>query len=532
MIKVMIVDDEHIVREGIRYILERDFSDRITIVHMAKTGREAIEKFEEFRPQLVIMDIQMPGINGIEATKEIRRMDHQTRVIIVSAYEQFEYAKDAVKLGVVDYILKPINRQKLRIIIQKSIDNIDEERNIKNRERENQEKLDQVIPVLEIGYIYSILMNHDYQSEVSKYHHLLDIKKEKGYIMIIEFGEEDNLNALENRIGVGIRSNNLYQSIRHCIKYKCQAIVGPLMVNRIILVIHEDIEHDEYISRLESIELAEKIRYDLEKIIGLKVYIGIGSSCIKEQLNISYNEALKVLNQMQDEYILHIGDVIQQKNTDIEYTFSKIKNDIDYITNKVEEGRQDEIEKALKWFLAKVYKSYHQKMKLVKSIVTEMFVLIFSMAYRNGYKDIEKLHLNYLEKINQINDFYGLQNWCISELSILTEAIQKTKKIHVSAIIKDAMKHIETNYNQDLRLKDVAEIVQISPQYFSKIFKDEVGVNFIDYLTQLRMTKAKEILKTSNKSIKEICFDIGYNDPNYFSRLFKKHVGVSPTDYV
>jgi two-component system response regulator YesN len=532
MIKVMIVDDEHIVREGIKYILEKDFAELTTIVHMAKTGREAIEKFEELRPQLVIMDIQMPGINGIDATKEIRSIDQKVRVVIVSAYEQFEYAKDAVKLGAVDYLLKPINRQNLKKIVQKSIDDINEEKSLKKKERETQEKLDQVVPVLEIGYIYSVLMNHDYQNELSKYHHLLNIQKEKGYIMIIEFGDGNNLNELENRIGVGVRSNTLYQNIRHCIKYKCHAIVGPLMVNRIILAIHEDERQDEYQGRLDAIELAERICGDVENIIGTNVYIGIGSRCAKEQLNISYNEALKAINQIEDEHILHIGDMIQQKNIDTEYTFSKVKNDIDFIIKKVEEGRRDDVDKALKWFLAKVHKAYHQKMDLVKNIVTEMFVLIFSMAYSNGYEDIEILHLKYLEKISQVEDFYALQNWCISELLMLTDAMRQTKETQVSAIIKDAMAYMTLNYNQELRLKDVAELVQISPQYFSKIFKDDVGVNFIEYLTQLRMDKAKEMLKESNRTIKEICFEIGYNDPNYFSRLFKKNVGVSPTDFV
>lgn len=527
----MIVDDEHIVREGIKYILEKDFSEIVTVVHMAKTGREAIEKFEELRPHIVIMDIQMPGINGIEAAKEIRYLDSRTRVVIVSAYEQFDYAKEAVKLGAVDYLLKPINRQKLRKIIQKAIDDIEEERHAKTREHEIQEKLDQVLPVLEAGYVYSILMNHDYQTEIVKYQHLLDIKKDSGYIMVIEFGDEKNLNTLNNRIGVGVRSTSFYQSIRQCIKYKCQAVVGPLMVNRLILILHEDKTHDEYKRRLDTIKLAEKIRLDLEILVGINVYVGIGNIYNKEQLNISYNEALKALNQIEDSSILHIGDQMHKISLDHEYTFSKIKDEINAIIKLVEKGHRNEVEDLLQCFFSEIHKVYCQRLDLVKSIVTEMFVLVFSMAYCNGYEDVKALHLTYLHKINQSKDFYTLKNWCISELAIFTDTMRETKKTQVSALIKKAIQYIHQNFKQDVRLKDVAETVQVSPQYFSKMFKDEVGVNFIEYLTQLRMNKAKEMLTFSNKTIKEICFEIGYNDPNYFSRLFKKHVGVSPTEF-
>ncbi len=527
----MIVDDEHIVREGIRYIFEQDFQEEVTVVYMAKTGREAIEKFEELRPHLVIMDIQMPGINGIEATKEIRRIDPNAKIVIVSAYEQFEYAKDAVQLGAIDYLLKPIHRQKLKKIVQRVIDDIIEVRRGKLKERENQEKLEEVIPILETGYIYSILMNHDYQTEISKYHRLLGIKKEKGYIMVIEFGDGENLETFENRIGIGVRSTSFYKRIRHSIQYKCHGIVGPLMINRLIMSVHEEQPDKEYERRLKALELAERIQQDLEAIVGMNVYIGIGRRYDKEQLNISYSEAIKALNSIEGERILHIGDCTIKEQVDMGYTFANIKKDIDVILKLVEDGRSHEVEKAVYWFFINVHKAYGQQIDMIKNIVTEMFVLVSSKAYQCGYKGIDVLHFKYLDRIHKCTDFYMLQNWCMAELVMIAKNLEEIKKNQVSDIMKKAVEYIQKNYSQDLRLKEVAEWVQMSPQYFSKIFKDNLGVNFIEYLTNLRMEYAKKMLKESDKTIKEICFESGYNDPNYFSRLFKKHVGVTPTEF-
>ena len=113
----------------------------------------------------------------------------------------------------------------------------------------------------------------------------------------------------------------------------------------------------------------------------------------------------------------------------------------------------------------------------------------------------------------------------------MTKQIKLEKEYKASTVVQEAKNYIEDNYNKEIRLKDVAEAVAISPQYFCKIFKEELGVNFVDYLTSVRMEEAKKMIKQKKMSIKEICFTIGYNDPNYFSRLFKKIVGVSPTEF-
>lgn len=531
MIKIMIVDDEQIVRDGIKFIIDKEFKEDIQIVAMARTGREAIEKFEELQPAIIFMDIQMPGINGIEAIKTIREMNSKVKCIIVSAYEQFEYAKQAVELGVIDYILKPINRKNMIEVLNKVIHEIETEKRIKQKEIENQEKMDRILPVLENGFIYSILMNTDYSSEIENYHSLFNINKEVGYIMVIELGEGKSPKNSENKIGIGLKSNVQYETIRNSIKYKCKCVVGPIIVNRITVLFYEDHMDNEYEQRLKAIELAETILKSLEKIVDTSVYIGIGSCYKIHRINASYLEAVKAISKMTNEQVLHIKDATGSYDSEKEYVLVKIKTDEALMIKLLEAGNLDEVEGCIVRIFNRIQRTYPIIDNAVKNIVMEMLVLMYTTAYRSNVDENILSSESYLDAVKSMDSLHKLQAYCLSKAKVIAESISFEKENKVSNVMYNAKAYIDAHYNQDIGLKDVSEAVAISPQYFSKIFKDELGVNFIDYLTKVRINRAKDLLMNKELSIKEIAFEVGYNDPNYFSRLFKKTVGVSPTEF-
>jgi two-component system, response regulator YesN len=172
LFKLLIVDDEKIVIDAVTFIIEKEFKEVIE-PHSAKSGREAIEKCQNFNPDIVLMDIRMPGINGIEAINEIRKTRLNIVFIIVSAYEQFEYAKEAIRLGVNDYILKPIIKKNLMITLENVIKKLIFDKEKKRIELQNIENYENLIPFIEHGFIYSILIGESYGNKVSKYKELL-----------------------------------------------------------------------------------------------------------------------------------------------------------------------------------------------------------------------------------------------------------------------------------------------------------------------------------------------------------------------
>lgn len=530
MYKVVLVDDEQIVIEGIKFMLEDQFDD-MEVVAMANSGREAIEVCQQVVPDIVFMDIKMPGINGIEAITAIKSRHQKAKFIIVSAYEQFDYAKQAVELGVSHYILKPVSQDKLTKVVKKVQEEIDQERFSKQQEMANKEKLEKIIPVLEHGFIYALMLNADYREELYKYQELFEIHKDRAYVMVLEFGDEGNQETLENKIGSGLKGQNLYPKVQSAIKYKCKSIVGPMMINRITTVVFASEGLSEYEQRLSAISLADQIKNAIEAIVDATIYIGIGGTYPFEKIRHSFEEAVYVLNRMTDERVLHINDITKNNLSNEEYSYLDIKEDEMHIVNLVESSKSEAIEEALKQFFIHVERKFGHSLVDMQNTVTELMVMILSSSYQHQIIDSEAGYDTYLQEIRTFDQILMLQNWCVQKVLNISTLIQDTRELHVSTLVVEAKAYIDEHYNEELSLPDVSKQVSVSPQYFSKIFKEELGMSFVEYVRMKRMDVAKDLLRQKQFSIKEICYQIGYNDPNYFSRLFKKLVGVSPSDY-
>ncbi len=530
MYKILIADDEPIVLEGIKFIIEENFSD-IEIVATASSGREAIEASNRVSPDIILMDIKMPGINGIEAIETIKKRYPSIRFVIVSAYEQFEYAKQAVELGVSEYILKPINQEKLLNVLEKLTQEIDAERKQQAVEIENREKLEKIIPVLEHGFVYSLLLNTDYREELVRYEELFTINQDYGYVMIFEFGEKDDDDKIGNRIGAGVKGQTFYPKVQNKIKYKCKSIVGPLVINRMVVIVLEDETDNEYQQRIKAIHLAQTIIDSVRDDVDSHICVGIGSCYRLDKIRNSLEEANQALSRNANEEILHVNDIFAHEGSEKEYTYVDIKEDENYIVQLMESGNEELVAKEVQDFLGKIRVKFQNDLGDIVSIAMELMVMVLSASYKNNLNEAKVGYSTYLTEIRRMESFSELVHWCVGKIQYITRLLQETHVQHISDIVMSAKNYIDQHYNEEIGLNDISKEVAVSPQYFSKIFKEEIGVTFVEYVRSKRIDVAKEMLKTNKYSVKEICYEIGYNDPNYFSRLFKKLVGVTPTDY-
>ncbi|MDF2984669.1 MAG: hypothetical protein K0R50_179 [Eubacterium sp.] len=527
MYRLLIADDEQIVIDSLTFIVNKSFPNVFSI-ESARSGREAIEKAERFIPDIIFMDINMPGINGIEAIRELRHGLRECIFIILTAFDQFDFAKDALKLGVSEYLLKPVNRDKIISTLQKSMDDVEKERTKRKKELDLKEKLENILPVLENGFIYSMLFLEDNTTELENYRNIFEIEEDGGYIMTIEFAQTNDCGHMVNRIGLSIKSQSFYPYLRDILKSRCRCFVGPAILNRIIVYIPVNTGTDEYSRRLEAVNIAEYIYHQLSMKIDADFYIGIGRSYSSfDSIYMSYEESLRAIRFMNGKGILHIADIPIEKELPVEkYPVSREK----LLLEKAALGERDASVQAFSHIFEWLQIEYYGSVNKIRAKLIELMILISRLA--NDYSVTQNLDcIDFISELQTLDTVSELKYWCLQRIEFVTKSISEAREKKTNSLIAKAVDFIKENYRKEITLEDVSREVNLSPHYFSKLFKDEMGENFIDYLTTLRINTAKEIMKSSLMSVKEICYEIGYGDPNYFSRIFKKAVGITPTEY-
>ncbi|MCX7708584.1 MAG: response regulator [Clostridia bacterium] len=528
MFKMLIADDEQIVLDSIKFIIEKNFEE-VIVADTARSGRDAIEKAEMIIPDIVFMDIKMPGINGIDAIREIKLHNKNAQFVILTAYDQFDFAKEAVNLGVSEYLLKPVNRDKIIQVVHGIIEKIKSEREKRKRELELKEKFESVLPVLEYGFIYSILLFDDNARELENYMQILEIPEKSGYIMTMEFGESEKSGTMGNRIGLSVKSQSFYPYIRDAIKYCCRCLVGPVMLNRIVVFVPCEVSDDEYNYRLEALNIARNIYAKISEKVDADFCVGIGRIYTGiENLSRSYDESLKAIRYAESKGIIHIMDVPSEGVYNSEYPVMKEK----LLLEKASQGDTSVCLEAFSFIFDWLVAEYNEKPLKIKGKLFELIVLLQRTASDYGVDESEIAgKKDYFIEMLNIEDMGEIKAWCRQNIERVVNGINSIRDKKISTVILKAREYIDHEFQNDITLEDVSKEVNISPHYFSKLFKEETGENFIDYLTSVRIQKAKEYLNDGRYNMKEICYQIGYGDPNYFSRIFKKIVGITPTEY-
>lgn len=524
MIKLLIADDEHIVIESIKFIIEK-YVDDVEIIGCARSGREAIEMAMDLKPDVVFMDIRMPGINGIDAIYKIKATNNDTKFVIITAYEYFEYAKEAVNLGVVEYLLKPINKDKVIKVLKEVNKTISLKREAIQREILLKEKINKLLPILEGQFIYSQLFNGGVIRDLAFYEEIFNIKLKKGYVMMAIVDDftssekEENLkNSLEKQKFFDVFSFEL-KSLTNC-------LIGPPLLDRIVAYVPCKETIDLYEIRNFSIEIATKIIQRINRNINIDYKIGVGRRYDIENFSKSYNEAYMAISVSNEEVVTHFEDIVLSLNKIDSYPLNEEKKLIYNIMTGDLKGAVDVFEEIFLWITL----NHNKDIDKIKSSLLELLIVVQrALPYKVTAKDISSQ--SFLTHILKIHDIRNLKISYINYLKNIIITVQNSREMELNGLISKAIEYINENYHKNISLDDVAKEINMSYHYFSKFFKNSIGKNFVDYLIELRIEKSKEILKDPNISIKEACYKIGYSDPNYFSKIFKKITGMTPTDY-
>lgn len=516
MYNLMIVGDNEDAKL-INNIIKQNFKNDFSIFNF-NSGELAIKKAKHQEIDIAIIKIELENVNGLIVAENLKKVNPDMHIIMITKYDYTDFMIRAINTEISGYILMPIQVSEFIDNLNRVLNKIDEER----EEDINSKKCSEYTKeFVEQNFIYSLLFktNTDFNSGVKKYKDILNLY-DNGCCINLEFL------SINNCIGYDMYMclENKFSSIRNIVKEVMQditCIVGPQIGgNRIVLYVSYDN------MKIEDIrQLIYKILLKLKDEEGIIVKAGIGDIMPIEYIHKTYEQAIKTLRFRHNNNVI-IFDDIKDKYEDINYKeyLKKETEMIDYIKSAKY--------KAFDNFVDLINMLKPLKIGVIKDRILELLVISCYAAKLNGPNENEFIsYSKFAEELKNIDEEYVF-DWAYSRFMYIIKAVKGLDNKMVSPIIRNAVIYLEKHYNEDISLDDISKHVSVSRTYFSKLFKEEMGCSYVDWVTDFRINKAKELIGTSDKTVKEISFCVGYNDPNYFSRIFKKVVGVSPSEYV
>lgn len=530
--KVLVVEDEVLIRNSITASLKQNGFDGVL---EAVDGFQALEVLKQNKIDIIISDIRMPRMDGIELLQCLREQFGDIIFIVLSGYDLFEYAQNAIKLGAFSYLLKPVNALDLQAVLTQAIQKITKKRELYDHEIQIQIKLQQGTSALRKHFILEIIKGHVPDEEyIQKRIDQYDLCFTKKYFCVVLVGI-DHYHSF---------TNHMSSQDKNLIKYGIENICTEFLSDQdyttnpfhfdegvgFVINFNQDVP-TAYAFNL--VTLFKKIQQANQTFMKFTITTGIGSLETKlSSLHQSHAAAKKAFAQKMIQgdnqiYVFQtnsnenqgkpIWDLMAEQKLLSYFDTNNKAMALDYISNQYSvyfsqySFDLDDIKQINYQLLILIHKILKQQRLDPESIIGEEFFLYTQV---NSLTSIDLI----------VNWFHEIIEACF--ISIHEMSLKSTKKL-----MEKARDYILSNFQTDLSLDRVADHLHISSEYLSREFKKENGENFIDYLLKLRIAKAKEYLQQGTYKTYEIAKLIGFNDEKYFSKVFKKHTGFTPSEY-
>ena len=535
MYKVFLVDDEIIVREGIRNTFPWD-QGPYTLAGEAPDGEMALAMIQDIKPDILITDIRMPFMDGLSLSRIVKKTLPWIKIVILSGHDEFEYAREALSMGVEEYLLKPVSVQDMLKALDKIAKTIDEEKekllNIENLKTQIQSSTEILRDKWLSDFINGRIPPEEAIEQGREFNIDLLARSYITAVIVIVNGEKEEQPGPEKKILQSIMEQYT-DSIWFAEKKKHFVLLIKEMTGESISERAAALEESVY-------AIAQAFKYEVERNTGSKVMVGIGFPSERiGQVPSSYQAALKAaeygisrgLAQIADSKIADgTADTAAPENDMGAREFPDINGEtfllrLRYATKKDISGIIDEYTKTIK----------NNFDEMSAYFIFGEFVVAATKIVESLGGDIKEITPFSLEK-GKVRNMISSWDIYIESLSALIKAVIEYRDSHTGgryqAVIVKTREYIDSNFaSGNISLYSTASHVGISPNHLSTVFAQETGEKFIDYLTRIRLEKAKYLLQNTSMKSANIAFETGFNDPHYFSYIFKKNTGLSPRDY-
>ena len=528
--KIMLVDDEEEVRTSIIKKINWE-ANGFEVVGDAENGRDALEKIEILEPNVIITDIRMPYMDGLALTESLRQKFPSIKVIIFSGFDDFSYAKEAIRLGVAEYILKPVNVDELTEILKRVRAKLDEEIESARDIDILRESYKASLPVLREQFLNKLIIKKGLFDEPSIDGYLeeygMNIGNANKWIVCVVNIELENANIR----GELLKEKEL---IPIYVKKFIEEKLSPHYRNVVFDSVQDAepviiVARDEDNTQTGLTDVMRDVCKTAKRVLGVGITVGIGrSSQTLSDISASYKAAVDAVGYKKivgAEDVVYIHDVEPVSTGVLRFE----EKEEEELISAIKFGGEERIAEvvgslAVKLDEVKVHSRQYQAYML--RILTCIMDLM--QQYEISLSGLE----NYMEVVSKIKDGDSLKEWLLGICNNINLGMQQKRETTSKQIVKEAKEYILENYtNAELSLEVICRHLHLSPAYFSSLFKKETGQTYINYLTDIRLNKAVELLSTTDEKTYMIAEKVGYLEQNYFSYVFKKKIGVSPTKY-
>ncbi len=484
MYKAMLVDDEYMILEGLKQIIpwnELGFE----IVKTAKRAQEALDYLEENEVDLLITDVTMPKMTGIDLVKEIRKFKPELSIIILSGYQEFTYVKQGLELGVKGYLVKPVNKEELEQKVVQIRDDLEQEARMGTQKELYYETMIHRWLNDELNEDEFFTFLKEVKEPLQKSYSVIIINQANTTIDLSKYTKDHNQPfIIQNENETTFQTVIVYQGMRNELNLFVKGIEEQLKGQVFKIILGESVSEWENV--YESYEKSKKLllfqEFYGDKEAAQMVVSLTDLEAEEEKLHfLSFNKALMIGDMATIQEELHH---IYQQMTEFRYTPENVRH---------------------------------------------VTFLLFTDIYRQFPSLDKDIYDDTLEKIHHSSSMLELKNWLDDILDSIYDNPAVSRRY--SDLVKSAIDIISSDYPKDLSLKTVAETLHINPVYLGQLFKKETERSFSQFLNQTRIKKGQYLLLNSNKPINEVGYDIGYNNPTYFFKMFRKLNGLTPKEF-
>ncbi|MCT4598315.1 MAG: response regulator [Vallitalea sp.] len=503
MLKLILVDDEIAIRTGLCKVINWD-EYGIEIVGLASDGKEALEMIIETKPDIIISDIRMPVMSGIDMLKNLKKMNLNAKVIFISGYNDFEYVKQGIKYGIENYLLKPIDKEELEQTIDTVIQKIDSE--VKNLDEIKKSQM-----VLKNNIFNRLILGKINYSEILVKSEVIGLDNIEAIdTIILSCIDIDNVDTLNLIHTVEVLNDKLARYSNNLICFKNYS-------NRIILI---------FINVLDYRDILKSVFDEMKAIVNTDFLITVSNEIHDlMDLNNAYNQALQIqlysiINQNK---ILFYSDINKNKYLEMDYI---------YIRKLFTDERKELL---YNYFIKNLNHIIDNKMKpdLIYNMVFEIIMngLNIIKDLKGSIYNIYEYPENIMNCIMNLKSVDEIKIWTKNILMKMQNYIYELSYTCYSSLVNKMITYVNENIAQEISLKTISNLFNYNGVYMGRVFKNETGELFGDYVNRTRIEYSLELLKNKNISTLEIANKSGFTSSNYYYKVFKKYKGTTPTEY-